>query len=87
VYYRIWRVHRRMPLLLGLFLVAAFIWLAENIGTATSTWSYPHQLHGWSAVKLAKLGSWFLLLVVSYTLVAATHRPRRPHEAADDATR
>ena len=33
VHYKIWRVHRRMPLLVGLVLVALFIWLAENIGT------------------------------------------------------
>ena len=28
IHYRIWRVHRRMPLLLGLFLVALFVWFA-----------------------------------------------------------
>lgn len=76
VYYRIWRVHRRMPLLLGLFLVALFIWIAENIGTVTATWFYPHQQQAWSLVRLGKLGSWFLLLIVSYTLVAAINRVR-----------
>jgi len=76
VHYRIWRVHRRMPLLLGLLLVALFIWIAENLGTLTHTWLYPHQAHGWSAVKPAKLGSWFLLLIVSYALVAAVNRPQ-----------
>lgn len=75
VHYRIWHAHRRMPLLLGLFLVALFIWFAENLGTWTHTWAYPHQAHGWSAVKLGKLGSWFLLLIVSYALVAAVNRP------------
>jgi len=77
VHYRIWRVHRRMPLLLGLFLVALFVWFAENIGTLTATWIYPHQQAAWSLVRLGKLGSWFLLLIVSYTLVAALNRPRR----------
>ena len=33
VHYKIWRVHRAMPLLVGLGLVALFIWFAENIGT------------------------------------------------------
>lgn len=75
VCYRVWHVHRRMPLLLGLFLVALFVWLAENIGTLTATWIYPHQQAAWSMVRLGKLGSWFLLLIVSYTLVAALHRP------------
>ncbi|WP_150132234.1 DUF817 domain-containing protein [Dokdonella koreensis] len=82
VHYRIWRVHRRMPLLLGLFLVALFVWIAENLGTWTRTWTYPHQTHGWSMVRLGKLGSWFLLLVVSYTLIAAVSRPRALDQAA-----
>jgi uncharacterized membrane protein YoaT (DUF817 family) len=83
VHYRIWMTYRRMPLLLGLLLVALFIWLAENIGTLTHTWAYPHQAHRWSAVKFAKLGSWFLLLIVSYALIAALHRPRTMARAAD----
>lgn len=82
VYYRIWRVHRRMPLLLGLLLVASFVWVAENLGTWTHTWTYPHQARGWSMVRLGKLGSWFLLLIVSYTLIAAVSRPRAPDRAA-----
>ena len=75
VHYRIWRVHRRMPLLLGLFLVALFIWIAENVGTLTATWLYPHQTAMWTLVRLSKLGSWLLLLLVSYALVAAVNRP------------
>jgi uncharacterized membrane protein YoaT (DUF817 family) len=76
IYYRIHRRYRRMPLLLGLFLVALFIWLAENLGTLAKTWLYPHQLTGWSAVSLGKLGSWFLLLLISYALVAMVNRPQ-----------
>ena len=75
IYYKIWRVHRRMPLLLGLGLVSLFIWIAENLGTLTRTWLYPHQMVGWSAVSVGKLGSWFLLLIISYALVAAVNRP------------
>jgi uncharacterized membrane protein YoaT (DUF817 family) len=76
IHYRIWIVYRRMPLLLGLLLVALFIWFAENIGTSTHTWTYPHQMHAWSSVRIAKLGSWFLLLIVSYALIAALHAPQ-----------
>jgi uncharacterized membrane protein YoaT (DUF817 family) len=65
-----------MPLLLGLFLVALFIWIAENLGTLTRTWLYPHQMAGWSVVSFGKLGSWFLLLLISYALVAIVNRPR-----------
>jgi uncharacterized membrane protein YoaT (DUF817 family) len=76
IHFRVWRVDRRMPLLLGLVLVSLFIWLSENIGTYTKTWLYPAQHLSWSAVSLGKLGSWFLLLIISYTLVSLINRPR-----------
>jgi uncharacterized membrane protein YoaT (DUF817 family) len=84
VHYRVWKVHRHMPLLLGLVLVALFIWFAENIGTFSSAWVYPSQRAGWHMVSFAKLGSWFLLMIISYTLVASVdriapvHRVRQP---------
>lgn len=64
-----WREHRWMPLLLGQLLVAVFIWFAENIGTFAQAWSYPGQEDGWEMVSLAKLGSWFLLMLISFVLV------------------
>jgi uncharacterized membrane protein YoaT (DUF817 family) len=70
IYYKVWHGHRPMPLLLAAFLVALFVWIAENVGTITKTWLYPHQLTGWQAVSFAKFGSWFLLLFLSYSLVA-----------------
>lgn len=76
IYYRVWQNYRSMPLLLGLLLVSLFIWLSENIGTFSKTWLYPSQLHGWSMVSFGKLGSWFLLLIVSYTMVALFNKPR-----------
>jgi uncharacterized membrane protein YoaT (DUF817 family) len=76
IYYKVWRVHRHMPLLLANFFSALFVWLAENIGTFTKTWLYPHQAQGWSLVSLGKLGSWFLLLVISYAMVALINRPQ-----------
>lgn len=66
--------HRPMPLLLGLCLVAVFIWFAENIGTFARAWTYPEQETGWHMVSFAKLGSWFLLMVISFVLVAFMHR-------------
>ena len=77
IYFRVWTRHRSMPLLLGLVLVALFIWFTENIGTFTKTWLYPSQRHGWSMVAIDKLGSWFLLLIISYTLVSLINRPKR----------
>lgn len=76
IYFTNWRTPRWMPLLLGLFLVSLFIWFAENIGTYTRTWLYPGQRNGWQLVSVAKLGSWFLLLIISYTLVALIQRPK-----------
>ena len=75
VYFLNWRDHRWMPLLLGLVLVTTFIWFAENVGTFTKTWLYPNQRAAWSMVSLGKFGSWFLLLIISYTLVALIKRP------------
>lgn len=75
VHFRIWQVHRRMPLLLGFVLVALFIWFAENIGTFAHAWRYPNQAAGWQLVSLAKLGSWFLLMIISYVMVSAVSRP------------
>jgi uncharacterized membrane protein YoaT (DUF817 family) len=68
---------RRMPMLLGFLLVALFIWIAENVGTFTSAWIYPDQKDGWSLVPIAKLGSWYLLMMLSFVLVTIVHRPER----------
>jgi uncharacterized membrane protein YoaT (DUF817 family) len=77
VHFKVWRVHRRMPLLVGFALVALFIWFAENIGTFTAAWVYPSQRHGWQLVSIGKLGAWFLLMIISYVLVALVNRPQQ----------
>ena len=74
VWFRPDRAHRCMPLAVGLVLVALFIWFAENIGTFARAWAYPGQEAGWHMVSLAKLGSWYLLMIISFVLVAAVHR-------------
>jgi uncharacterized membrane protein YoaT (DUF817 family) len=71
---------RRMPMLLGFVLVSLFIWIAENLGTFTATWIYPHQRDGWSPVPISKLGAWYLLMMLSFVLVSLVHRPRGPGE-------
>jgi uncharacterized membrane protein YoaT (DUF817 family) len=76
IHFKVWHADRSMTLLLGFVLVSLFIWLSENIGTYTKTWLYPSQQHGWSMVSLSKLGSWFLLLIISYTLVSLINAPR-----------
>src|SRR3569623_237819 len=74
------RKARRMPGLLGLVLVALFIWFAENIGTFTSAWIYPNQRDGWALVPIGKLGAWYLLILLSFVLVTIVHRPQAPGE-------
>ena len=69
------RARLRMPLLLGYGLVALFIWFAENLGTLGRAWVYPGQEAGWEPVSLAKLGSWYLLMIISVVLVSLVHRP------------
>lgn len=69
--------HRWMPLLLGLFLVALFIWFAENIATFARAWTYPSQDSEWHMVSFDKFGSWFLLMIISFVLVAAVQRPSK----------
>ncbi len=76
VYFRVWDVDRRMPLLVGFALVALFIWFAENLGTFAGAWIYPSQKQGWTMVSFAKFGSWYLLMLISYALVAMIRRPQ-----------
>ncbi|WP_239113235.1 DUF817 domain-containing protein [Shimia biformata] len=62
-----------MPLPLAAFLSSVFLWLAENVGTATRIWLYTGQTPGeW--VSLAKMGSWYLLLYVSFVTVTVVFR-------------
>lgn len=78
VHFRNWRAHRWMPLLVGFGLVALFIWLAENIGTFANAWNYPGQENGWKMVGPAKLGSWYLLMLISFVLVELVQKVRAP---------
>jgi uncharacterized membrane protein YoaT (DUF817 family) len=90
IWFTPWCAPRRMPLLLGFLLVALFIWFAENIGTFARAWTYPGQENGWQMVSLAKLGSWYLLMIISFALVALVNRPREPgasHADGDLASR
>jgi len=77
VWFRPDEVHRPMPLLVGFFLVALFIWFAENLATFARAWTYPGQEDGWEMVSLSKLGSWYLLMIISFVLVATVHRGRK----------
>lgn len=70
IYFKVIKTHRNMPVLIGWFLVALFIWFAENLATYTHIWVYPNQLQEWKMVSLSKLSSWYLLMLLSFVLVS-----------------
>jgi uncharacterized membrane protein YoaT (DUF817 family) len=76
IYFRIIKTHRQMPILIGWFLVALFIWIAENIATFTNIWIYPNQASDWNMVPIAKLSSWYLLMLLSFVLVSLINNIR-----------
>jgi uncharacterized membrane protein YoaT (DUF817 family) len=76
VHYKVFRFRHRMNMLLGFFLVALFIWFAENIATASRIWLYPNQKYGWELVSLGKFSSWYLLMIISFVLVNFVHKPQ-----------
>lgn len=80
VHFRNWRAHRWMPLLVGFGLVALFIWFAENIATFANAWNYPGQEQEWRMVSLAKFGSWYLLMLISFVLVTLVQPVREPDQ-------
>ena len=76
VFFRIDQTVHAMPLLLAYLLTAFFLWIAENIGTFTHTWSYPGA--HWHWVSFSKMGSWSLLLGISFVTVSLVFPPRPP---------
>lgn len=73
IWFRVTAGARWMPLPLAAFLSALALWLAENIGTATGTWLYYGQ-GPQTPVSYAKIGSWYLLLYVSFVTVTLAAR-------------
>ncbi|MEE9429211.1 MAG: DUF817 domain-containing protein [Paracoccaceae bacterium] len=63
-----------MPLPMAAFFSSFFLWIAENIGTNTGTWVYAGQGGDYSWVSFAKMGSWYLLLYVSFVSVTLVYR-------------
>ncbi|MFC4348134.1 DUF817 domain-containing protein [Kordiimonas lipolytica] len=69
-------VRRRLPLMFALVCIATVIWGAENFSTFGRVWVYPHQVNEWDFVHASKLGSWFLLMIISGVLVSLVQRPK-----------
>lgn len=69
IYFRLQHYSFKLPMLPILLLLACIIWIAENISTFYQIWLYPTQVEQWHAVGLGKIGSWYLLLLLSLVLV------------------
>jgi len=70
VYFTVYEKRRSMPLVLSFCLIAFFIWIAENISTFWGAWQYPDQVHVWNVVSTNKITSWFLLVIISFIIIA-----------------
>jgi uncharacterized membrane protein YoaT (DUF817 family) len=70
IFFKVQSKFYSMPLLFGWFLVALFIWFAENIATFANIWVYPNQSTSWQLVPIAKLSSWYLLMLLSFVLIS-----------------
>jgi uncharacterized membrane protein YoaT (DUF817 family) len=85
---RVLRTSIELPILVPFAGVAVVIWVAENVSTWAGAWSYPDQVDGWEPVSIAKVGSWFLLMIVSVVLVTWVYPPKpsvEPVDAVPDA--
>lgn len=76
IFYRPRNKFYSMPVVLSTTLVSFFIWLAENVGTFGKIWSYPSQINQWHYVSFSKMGSWFLLIIISFSIVSLIHKPK-----------
>jgi uncharacterized membrane protein YoaT (DUF817 family) len=60
----------QMPLALAFALIGFFVYVAENIATFFGAWQYPDQRGAWTLVHTSKISSWFLLVIISFVIVA-----------------
>lgn len=80
VYFTVIDKRRWMPMNVAFLLIAFFIWVAENISTYLGAWKYPDQIHEWTLVGFGKMSSWFLLVIVSFIIVAYLKHYREAHQ-------
>lgn len=76
IHFKIIKHTRKMPFIIAGFLSAFFVWLVENFASYMNIWLYPDQVEVWKMVSVQKIGSWFLLLIVSFVLVSLVYKER-----------
>jgi uncharacterized membrane protein YoaT (DUF817 family) len=70
IFFKVNQTVHRMPLMISFVLTGFFIWIAENISTYFGAWQYPDQTRSWHLVHWGKISSWFLLVIISFVVVA-----------------
>ena len=81
IHFTVTETERKMPLVLSFLLVAFFIWVAENISTYFGAFRYPNQVHAWNLVTSQKVHSWFLLVIISFIIVADLKQFKQKRDA------
>lgn len=85
IYFTVGRTYW-MPLPVAALLSSFFLWIAENVGTITGTWVYAgSQTFDWASIS--KMGSWYLLLYVSFVTVTLVIRDPLRRSRATPETR
>lgn len=59
----------KLPFLMVLISLGSLLWIAENIGTFYTIWTYPHQTNLWQMVSPQKIISWYLLVLTALAIV------------------
>lgn len=59
----------KLPFLVVLISMGGLLWIAENIGTFYTIWTYPHQTNLWHMVSPQKIISWYLLVLTALAIV------------------
>lgn len=70
VYFTVTEKQYWMPVSVSFMLIAFFIWIAENISNFLGAWQYPDQVETWHMVSPTIATSWFLMVILSFILVA-----------------
>jgi uncharacterized membrane protein YoaT (DUF817 family) len=74
VLYRVAGEVRKMPMAFAFLCMGLAVYAAENVATYFGAWKYPNQHNGWQLVHISKISSWFLLIILSFLLVAFLKR-------------
>ena len=72
-----WRLLRLELIDYPYYRLSVPLWIAENVSTYLGDWVYPQQRVAWQIVSVGILGSWSLLVIISFILVAGLKHVRR----------